>query len=132
VGQVDSKTKTIALLSSTTVASLAAGTTSLYTVPSGFTAVITNICVHSASATLASVTSVSFGNNSATFNNWDSGRTLAAVSATTLAINLYPTLPDDSVTQTTTVCAEKTVFSMVVTTSATTASAVIDVFGYLY
>lgn len=129
---VELKEKTRSLLSSTALCDLSsAATATLYTVPSGKTAIITNIVVRNASASLASVSSVAFGNNSATFDNWDSARTLAAVTATTLAIDLIPTLPADSATQTVTVCAENTNFSYKVTTGAAV-TATIDVFGYLY
>jgi hypothetical protein len=128
----DLKEKSISLLSSSVLQSLnSAATATLYTVPAGKTAVITNICIHTPSASLSSVTSVAFGNNSATYNNWDTGRTVALVTGTTLCINLYPTLPDDSATQVTTICAENTTFKYLVTTgSAVTAT--IDVFGYIY
>lgn len=129
---VELKEKSRALLSSTALCDLSsAATATLYTVPAGKTAVITNIVVRNASASLSSVTSIAFGNNSATFDNWDSARTLAAVTAATLAIDLIPTLPADSVTQVTTVCSESTNFSYKVTTGAAV-TATIDVFGYLF
>jgi len=128
------KEKSISLLASKTLVDMkTAGATLLYTIPTGKSCIVTHIVVHNQTASLAGGTSYSFGTNSATYDNWDSARTLAALTVTTTAQMLTPNLPADSADQVTTVALTGTEFKMVVTTgSALAATATIDVFGYLY
>lgn len=129
------KENAITLLSTTTGIDMSESTGDdvqvvLYTVPSGKTAIITHVVVRNPSSSLASASSVAFGNNSATYNNWDSALTLAACTASTMAIVVVPTTAGAAAV---TVCAAGTEFSMLITTGAGAAcTATIDVFGYLY
>ncbi|MBE3143568.1 MAG: hypothetical protein IMZ61_06555 [Planctomycetes bacterium] len=130
---VDSKEAGIALLASSPLVSLAsAAETVLYTCPTGKVCIITDIIVRTPSASLASVSSVAFGSNAGTRNDWDaSARTLALITTTALSLRMTQTLPGDSADQVTTILTAGDTFGIYVTTGAAV-TATIDVFGYLY
>jgi len=130
---VDLKEKAISLLKSNLLVPLdSAAETILFTVPTGKTCIVTHIIVHTPSASLSGVTSVAFGSNAGTRNDWDaSARTLALITGVTLSQMLAATLPGDSADQVTTIIAAAGTFGIKVTTGAAV-TATIDVFGFLY
>jgi len=124
----DIKEKGISLLSSTSGVDMKTATTkrTLYTVPTGKTAVITKVVVRAPSASLSGGTSYAFG-GTATCNDWKTGQSLATVTGATLAM----VISNDNAAITLMVAG--TVFGMYITTGSTAAAtATIDVMGYIF
>jgi len=125
---VDLKTVSCSLLSSTALVDMKTASTKrvLYTVPTGKTAIIMFVVVRSPSGSLSGGTSYAFG-SSATCNDWKTGVSLTAMTATTDAIVIDP----NNAKFTHTVAAGT--FGMYITTGATNAAtATIDVFGEIF
>lgn len=100
----------------------------LYTVPTGRSAVVTKLVMRNASASLNQATDpdIQFGCNSTDFNNISASATY--VTPTSAAGVVYPTIAAESA-----VCTAGLLVSAKITTGATASTTVtVDVFGYLY
>jgi len=122
------KEKGIALLSSTASVDMqTAQKTTLYTVPSGKTAVICFVVVRSPSASLAGGTEYDFGTGD-NANTWKQDVNLSSM--TTLSTDVM--VIDTNNTKYSN-CAGSSAFGIkVITGSTLAATCTIDVFGYLY
>lgn len=122
----DIREHSIGLLSSTTIADMkSAATHSLFTIPAGKIAIITHVVVHTPSATLAGGTDYGFG-VAADCTSFKQPVTLTTVTAT----NHYFVVDNNNVC---TIATATQVFSMEITDGSDgDASAVVDVFGYLF
>jgi hypothetical protein len=124
----DLRTVACTMLSSTAAVDMktASAKRTLYTVPTGKTAIVMFVVVRSPSATLAGGTSYAFG-WTATCNDWKTGINLSGMTATT---DFY--VADLNNTKATHGVAANT-FGMYITTGATNAAtATIEVYGYVF
>ena len=101
-----------------------AGSTTMYTVPTGKSCILTKVVVRNASGSLAGGTSYAFGSG-ANYDTFVTGQSLATVTATTHVFTIRQTAVF-------TISAAAAVIGMKITTGATNAAtATIELFGYL-
>jgi hypothetical protein len=130
---IDEKQISATLLVSNKLVATVAGEVVLYTPTPGYRAVVLFMVVKDASLTLAAATSLAFGTNAGTRNDWgtSTARTLLPVSSSLIALPLYPTVPADSVGQSVVVVPAGGNFGVKFTTGTTNgATATFDIFGY--
>ena len=126
---VDAKEKTIALLSSTTVAMGTNNTKAdLYTVPVGFTCIVTHVIIHSLSGAVALGSDFDFGAGSPAAG-WKDTVNLSTVDATD---DFYIITAHD--TRVEAVFAAGDVFGIQtdVSSDGNAVNATVDVFGYIF
>lgn len=109
-----------------------AGATTLYTIPTGLTAVITHIVIRNPSASLAGGTDYNFGGNDADYNDFRDAVDLSGVTGGATSYAIVTQHAGGDVVESTVQAAADLFKINVVTGSDAACTATIDVFGYLY